>query len=229
MHYMAAAPEFSKHERFAYLFDDTSLQTVITRACLDLVTTLGLLTLTDRFDPKRVDLESPSVWQARELRTRIVHNDHQTKGFSLRVEIIPNGDINRHISQTPSRQELVIGFDIFTYGWVPAWVRCDRCSKLLNEEGYSASHLDELRQLSPESGVGVIASCVPCARQRARGMTGTATIDGTQHRLRIDSWSPVQPDELEVRPVDVAFDGPGQSGPMAMRISVADFTPDPEK
>ena len=40
--YGRRAPELAEHERFGHVFQDTSLEEMMNRACLDLVTTLGL-------------------------------------------------------------------------------------------------------------------------------------------------------------------------------------------
>jgi len=87
MQFMAVAPAFSRHERFVYLFEDTTLRGMLRRGCADFIAVLGLLTFKQRFDPKRTDLESPDVWRARGLRTRVVRTDLEARGFAVRIEV----------------------------------------------------------------------------------------------------------------------------------------------
>jgi hypothetical protein len=127
------------------------------------------------------------------------------------------------------KRNLLIGGQVFTYGWVPGWVSCRGCSRTLAEaEGYSGPDRSMVRRPGEESAE-LLAFCEPCARQRARDTVGTASIDGEPHLCNVVSWSNANPDELEVGVLDVnPFIAPGEPAPLGIRrIQVATFVPKP--
>ena len=99
--YSAATPSLMQHPRFSRLFRDTSLDSIFNAACVDLVTSLGPLTL-PRFNPQSADLDSPRIWEANNLRSRLINTHRDQDGLCLEEEVSPaSGEAQVTIGPSP--------------------------------------------------------------------------------------------------------------------------------
>ena len=86
--YGRRAPELAQHERFSHIFQDTSFEEMMNRACLDLVTTLGVSRMLN-FNELPEGLHNPLTWEKGNLRMQINETRMHGDGIDLDLDIAP--------------------------------------------------------------------------------------------------------------------------------------------
>lgn len=86
--YGRRAPELAEHERFGHIFQDTSLGEMMNRACLDLVTTLGVSRMLN-FNESPEGLHNPMTWEIGNLRMQINETRVHGSGIDLDFDVAP--------------------------------------------------------------------------------------------------------------------------------------------
>ena|GEM_PF-4362182 len=141
------------------------------------------------------------------------------------LEISRQAAEQRFGSDDNRKPNLMLGGQMFTYGWVPRHQKCRGCAQpFVGDEGYSGPDRDIVRQPGHESA-NVLAFCVACARRRAQGSVGVVALEGKTYRCRVISWNAHEFDIVEVVLLDQHHATRESATPWTRRLPVDDFTP----